>query len=67
MVHCIYLGVSGYNFLKILYFLSEELFTLTVYTLMKCHISSGSSLFKNVPVLGFLVYKGFSKSERRQP
>ena len=29
MVHFIYLGVLGYNFPKILHFLSEDLFTLS--------------------------------------
>ena len=29
IVHYIYLGVSGYNFQKVLFFLSEDLFALT--------------------------------------
>ena len=62
IVHCPYLGVSGYNFQNILYFLSEDLCYLYKqcrprWNAAFCCISSGSSLFANVLVVGFHKYK----------
>ena len=54
MVNCIYKGVTGYNFKKIMYF-SEDWFGLSKqcipwWNAALCSISSGSSLFAKVPV-----------------
>ena len=49
------LGVSGYDFEKKMYFCLKIFFTSVE---AHCGISSGSSLFVKVVVLGFPVYKG---------
>ena len=67
IVYCTYyLGVSGYNFQEILYFLSEDLFFCINkqcrywWNAALCCISSGSSLFVKVLVMVFPIYKWLS-------
>ena len=57
MVHCIFLGVSGYNLKKNCIFLLKDLSYLNKQC-RPCSISSGSSLFVKVHVKGFPIYKG---------
>ena len=62
MVHCTYIGVLGYNFPKILYFLSKDRFYLYRQcrprrNAASCCISPGFSLFVKVLVWGFPEYK----------
>ena len=64
IVHCTYLGVSGYRLKKycIRFFCLKTLFTFTNNVdpdenQYICYISSGSSLFAKVFVLGFTEYR----------
>ena len=64
MVHYVYIGASGYNFKtknNMVYFLSEDFFTLTnsVYPDKVPHYAAfRSSPFAKVPLFGIYIYKG---------
>ena len=61
IIHCTYLGVSGYNFKKnIILFCLKIFFALTNSVDPLCSISSGSLLFVELPER-FPKYKGLSK------
>ena len=53
MVHCIYWGGTGYNFLDIIFL------SLKINFVLANSAEPDEMLFVKVPVKGFLVFKGF--------